>query len=68
LKNGKKKCRIRAEDMKGKIISTVDPHDPLDNAQRGCLPPALMLSTRSSIKITGMERGIDPTPRSCTFS
>jgi len=65
---GKKECRIRTEDMEDKIIPIVVPHDPMDKSQRGCLPPALMLSTRSSIKITGMERGIDPIPRSCTFS
>jgi hypothetical protein len=54
--------------MWGKRIALVVPHNPVDKAQRGCLPPALMLSTRSSIKTTGIERGIDPTPRSCTFS
>jgi hypothetical protein len=68
LKNGgKKECRIRTEDKKENNIIVV-PHDPVDKAQRDCLPPALMLSTWSSIKITGKERDIDPTPRSCTFS
>ena len=56
------------EDMWGKRLVLVVPHNLVDKAQRCCLPPGLMLSTRSSIKITGIERGIDPTPKSCTFS
>lgn len=32
------------------------------------LPPALTMSTRSSLKMTGIERGIAPTPNTCVLS
>lgn len=32
------------------------------------VPPALTRSTRSSLRMTRMERGMDPTPNTCVLS